>query len=136
MWFDEDMNDIYDKVIQPAIEEMGYKSMRIDKKEHNNKIDDEIIAEIKRSRFLIADFSYDKKKGIRGGVYYEAGFAHGLGIPVTFTCHKNDESELHFDTRQFNHIIWENAEGLKEKLKHRIGATLGDGPFKSINQKA
>ena len=108
---------------------MGYRAMRIDKKEHNNKIDDEIIAEIKRSKFLVADFSHGKN-GIRRGVYYEAGFAHGLGIPVIFTCCKNDESKLHFDTRQFNHIIWKNAEDLKKQLKDRIGATLGDSPSK------
>ena len=134
MWFDESMNDTYDEAIQPAIEEMGYRAMRIDKKEHNNRIDDEIIAEIKRSKLLIADFSHGKD-GIRGGVYYEAGFAHGLDIEVIFTCRKGDENKLHFDTRQFNHIIWENTEDLKKKLKHRIGRTLGDGPLKSINHK-
>ena len=104
MWFDESMNDIYDKAIQPAIEELGYQAMRIDRKEHNNKIDDEIIAEIKRSKFLVADFSHGED-GIRGGVYYEAGFAHGLGIPVIFTCRKENEDNLHFDTRQFRHTI-------------------------------
>ena len=129
MWFDENMNDIYDKAIQPAIEEMGYKSMRIDRKEHNNKIDDEIIAEIKRSKFLVADFSYGKD-GIRGGVYYEAGFARNLGIPVIFTCRKENKNNLHFDTRQFKHTIWKNAEDLKKQLRDRIGATLGDGPSK------
>lgn len=127
MWFDKSMDDIYDKSIQPAIEEMGYKPMRIDRKGHNNKIDDEIIAEIRRSKFLIADFSHGED-GIRGGVYYEAGFAYGLNIPVIFTCRKEDAGSLHFDIRQFNHIIWEHAKDLKEKLKHRIGATIGDGP--------
>ena len=135
MWFNESMDEAYYKAIRPAIEEMGYKPMRIDEEEHNNKIDDEIMAEIKRSKFLIADFSHDKK-GIRGSVYYEAGFAHGLDIPVIFTCREKDKKKLHFDTRQFNHIIWKNAEDLKKRLKDRIGATIGDGPFKPINQKA
>ena len=31
--------------------------VRIDQKERLNKIDDEIIAEIRRSRFLVADFT-------------------------------------------------------------------------------
>ena len=32
---------------------------------------------------VVADFT-----GHRGGVYFEAGFARGLGIPVVWTCHK------------------------------------------------
>ena len=77
MWFDDSMTEAYEKGIQPAIEDAGYKAMRIDQKEHANKIDDEIIAEIRRSRFIVADFSHGGD-GARGGVYYEAGFAHGL----------------------------------------------------------
>ena len=125
MWFDESMDAIYDQAIKPAIEETGYHPMRIDRKDHNNKIDDEIIAEIKKSRFLIADFSHGQG-GIRGGVYYEAGFAHGLGIPVIFTCRASDQDKLHFDTRQFNHIIWEEQkpEELKKALQNRIRATI------------
>jgi len=132
MWFDESMNDIYNQAIAPAIKEAGYKPLRIDRKQHNNKIDDEIIAEIRRSRFLVSDFTYGKK-GMRGGVYYEAGFAHGLGIPVIFTCKNDDGVELHFDTRQYNHILWreKEIEKFKKELSDRISATIGDGPLKS-----
>ncbi|MCY4643562.1 MAG: hypothetical protein OXB88_03000 [Bacteriovoracales bacterium] len=129
MWFSDEMNSCYEKAIEPVIREMGYDPIRIDKKEHNGKIDDKIIAEIKRSKFLIADFSCGED-GARGGVYYEAGFAHGLNIPVIFTCRKGDEEKLHFDTRQFNHIVWESEEDLKKQLKDRIEATIGDGPLR------
>jgi len=103
-------------------------TIRIDKKEHNNKIDDEIIAEIRRSRFLIADFTCERKN-VRGGVYYEAGFAQGLGIPVIWTCKDTSLTDLHFDTRQYSHIIWKNPADLLIQLKNRIGATIGDGPL-------
>ena len=90
------------------------KPVRIDQQEHNNKIDDEIIAEIRRSRFVVADFTQGEK-GARGGVYYEAGFAQGLGIEVIFTCRKDvlDNNDIHFDTRQYNHIGWETPEELR-----------------------
>src|SRR5207244_4387082 len=52
MWFDPSTQDAYDNGLFKAIYDSGYDPLRIDKKEHNNKIDDEIIAEIKRSRFL------------------------------------------------------------------------------------
>lgn len=129
MWFDESMKDGYENGIEPAIREAGYEPLRIDQKEHNNKIDDEIIAEIKRSRFLIADFTQGET-GARGGVYYEAGFAHGLNIPVIFTCKKDAIDSVHFDTRQYNHIIWENSKDLRTRLAQRISAVIGDGPLK------
>ena len=44
MWFDESTNDAFGDGIEPAIELAGYKALRIDRKEHINKIDDEIIA--------------------------------------------------------------------------------------------
>lgn len=44
MWFDDSMKQIYDESIKPAIDDAGYVPIRIDRKDHNNKIDDEIIA--------------------------------------------------------------------------------------------
>ncbi|MEK3909645.1 nucleoside 2-deoxyribosyltransferase [Oceanobacillus sp. FSL W7-1309] len=119
MWFDEQMDTIYSNAISKAIENNGFEPIRIDKKEHNNKIDDEIIAEIRESKFVIADFT-----GHRGGVYFEAGFAMGLGKKVIWTCRNNDLENLHFDTRQYSHIVWENEEDLYIKLMNRIRATI------------
>lgn len=129
MWFDEETDNCYQNGIKPAIEQAGYEVMRIDHKEHSNKIDDEIIAEIRRSLFLVADFTHGEG-GIRGGVYYEAGFAYGLGLPVIFTCRKDKIEELHFDTRQYNHIIWEaeELEQFRQDLYNRIRAVIGEGP--------
>lgn len=143
MWFSPIMSDFFENGVRPAITAAGYKPFRIDGKHHNNKIDDEIIAEIRRSRFLVADFTADyelgsfdpkkpEQKGARGGVYYEAGFAHGLDIPVIFTCRQDVLERLHFDTRQYNHIAWDPAklEDFREALENRIAATIGDGPLR------
>lgn len=127
MWFDDSMNDAFERGIKPAIELAGYKPLRIDQKPDVNKIDDEIIAEIRRSRFLVADFTHGDE-GARGGVYFEAGFAHGLGIPVIFTCRKDMVGKLHFDTRQYAHIVWQNPEELRDGLRNRILARIGEGP--------
>ncbi len=77
MWFEPTLEDAWEHGIRTGIEDSGYMAVRIDQKEHLNKIDDEIIAEIRRSRFVVADFTQGDD-GARGGVYYEAGFAHGL----------------------------------------------------------
>ncbi len=130
MWFDDSMNNV-SAAIQEGIKQAGYKPVRIDKTKHNNKIDDEIIAAIKRARFVVADFT-DGDKGERGGVYYEAGFAHGLGIKVVFTCREDILKKIHFDTRQYVHIIWtENKlNDFTKQISNHISATVGDGPYK------
>ena len=134
MWFDDSMVPAWEDGIDPAIKNTGYTPKRIDKEEHLNKIDDQIIAEIRRSRFIVADFTHGRG-GARGGVYYEAGFAHGLDIPVIFTCRKDALKRIHFDTRQYNHIVWKKPEELREKLEARIGAVIGQGPV-TAQQKA
>ena len=136
MWFDNTMNDAFEEGIKKGIELAGYRAVRIDEVEHNNKIDDEIISEIRRSRFLVADFTQEEGNA-RGGVYYEAGFAHGLNIPVIFTCREDAIDYVHFDTRQHNHILWEDKKfnDLAKLLARRISATIGDGPLKGVKQK-
>jgi hypothetical protein len=131
MWFHESTEEAYLNGIAPALRMTGFAPIRIDKKEHNNKINDEIVAEIRRSRFLVADFTCEPNT-VRGGVYYEAGFAQGLGIPVIWMCKDTSISDLHFDTRQYAHIIWKTPADLLTQLKNRIGATVGDGPLPSL----
>lgn len=130
MWFHKSMNPVWNEGIRPAIQEAGYEPIRIDQRDHLNKIDDQIITEIRRSQFLVADFTHGAD-GPRGGVYYEAGFAHGLNLPVIFTCQSDALDAVHFDTRQYPHIVWQSPDELRERLLRRISAVLGDGPLKN-----
>ena len=57
MWFNDEVNDAYDAGIDPAIRDAGYEPVRIDRVQHSDKIDDRIVAEIRRSRFLVCDFT-------------------------------------------------------------------------------
>jgi nucleoside 2-deoxyribosyltransferase len=117
MWFAPEMESIYREGILPGIEDAGkgYKAKKIDEKETINKICDEIIAEIRKSRAVVADFT-----GQRGGVYYEAGFAMGLGIPVIWTVREDFIDSLHFDTNHYSHIKYKTPEELRTKLTNRI----------------
>jgi len=132
MWFSPTMDAAYRDGFETAIVDNGYRALRIDQKEHINKIDDEIIAEIRRSRFVVADFTCelveqgDQSSAIpRGGVYFEAGFAQGLGIPVIWTVREDCIEHVHFDTRQYAHIVWSDPADLRAKLRNRIGAVIG-----------
>lgn len=113
--------------IQSAIEDAcalkGIQAFTIDNKEHNNDINDEIISSINSSRVVIADFTKNNR-----GVYYEAGYARGLGRITILCCSReqfNDKTNpIHFDTNHINHIIWEDFGDLKIKLVKRLGAIL------------
>ncbi len=128
MWFSAETDKLWTEGIEPAIRAAGYKPVRIDTVQHNNRIDDEIIANIRKSKFVVADFT-----GQRGGVYFEAGFALGLGLQVIWLCKKPecDEHKIHFDTRQYNFLLWdtEKLEALKTALVNRIEATIGHGTY-------
>lgn len=120
MSFDKGLFPIYETAVSPAIESTGYRPYRVDAEPHLDRIDAKIIAEIKNSRFMVADVTQQKS-----GVYYEAGFAHGLGIPVIWSVRHDDLKNVHFDTRQYNHIVWENETELRDRLRDFILATIG-----------
>lgn len=129
MWFDKALNEVYQDGFQPGVLKAGYNPLRIDRVEHVNRIDDEIIRQINASRFMVADFT-----GHRGGVYFEAGYALGKDIPVFWTCKNVDIAELHFDIRQFNCIDWQTPADLASRLATRIEAVLGLGPNAAKNR--
>lgn len=117
---------LYSEGIEFGVNAAGYNAMRVDRTEHNNRIDDEIVANIKQSRFLVADFTLN-----RGGIYFEAGFAMGLGLPVIWLAREDQLGDVHFDNRQYNFITWRNGiwNVLRDRLRFRIEATIGRGPF-------
>ena len=119
MWFDASLDETWENGFKPALISTGFSPYRVDQDPHNEKIDDRIIAEIRKSGILVADVT-----GHRPGVYFEAGFAMGLNIPVLWTCRASDIDEAHFDTRQYNHVVWESPEDLKDKLAYRIAANF------------
>jgi hypothetical protein len=153
MWFDSS-TERYRESVCAAIEHCGYKPIIVDQEEYTGFIMDQVITLIRQSRFVVADFTSSPeqenpngakvKNGARGGVYWEAGFAYGLGIPVIHTCRDSAESRrrTHFDIDQYNTIFWipeqltttirdlldigRNAT-FPEKLVTRILATIGRG---------
>jgi nucleoside 2-deoxyribosyltransferase len=125
MSFDPTMAVSYSEGFSIGISTAGYRPLRIDGKEHINSISDEILAEIRRSRFVVADYTH-----INNGVYFEAGFAIGLGIPVIPTSRTDHIDKLHFDVRHINTLQWDDPAQLAQKLSARISAVIGDGPLR------
>ena len=118
MSFDKSLDKAYEGIAR-AINKNGFKDIRIDKKPHNNEISSEIAYEIRQARFIVADVTNQ-----RPGVYFEAGYALGRNIPVIWSCRRDDLGNVHFDTRQYNHVVWENEDDLMNKLADRIKGTI------------
>ena len=132
MSFDPDLTHVYKDGIKPAIKAAGYNARRIDDKAFTGPVVDEMLAEIRKSKFVVADFtSCEKCKhiGAPGGVYWEAGFAHGLDIPVFLTCREDRTKAIHFDIDHIKRLQWKTPEDLCKQLKNSIEAVLGRGPL-------
>ncbi len=115
--FHSSMKDAKRAILQ-TLSDCHYEPKMSNDPPHNDKICDRIMALIRQSGLVVADVTRQSQ-----GVYYEAGFAQGLGIPVVWTCCDRDRRRLHFDTRQFNHILWSDIADLKVQLKDRIEGT-------------
>lgn len=118
----------YEQVYKPVIQMLNYSAMRIDEKQFNGSIIDEITTEITDSVALIADLT-----GNRGGVYYEAGIARGLQlcnhpIKLILTCKRSffDNERVHFDVSGDNIVLYENDDDLRKKLTQRLQAVLNE----------
>jgi hypothetical protein len=120
MSFAEELKPVWLEGIEPAVKlDCKMDPVRIDLVPHNDNIVDKIIAEIRTCQFMVADFT-----GHRAGVYFEAGFARGLGRQVIWTCREDDFENRHFDTAQFSHIVWKDPGDLRTRLADRIKATI------------
>lgn len=143
MQFSDEMIEVYNKYMKPAIADAGYRPLTIMEKPHNNDVNSEIIAEIRRSKFLVADLT-----GHRGGVYFEAGLAFGLNLPVIWTCRTDwfnqvvqversgtadgetvevmvdEDRRIHFDVDHYPFLVWETGETLAKMLNDHIRATI------------
>jgi hypothetical protein len=128
MCFKDSLKPVYQEAIYPAITAAGYKCERMDLEEHTERIDDKMMADIRRAKFLVADLTEH-----RPNVYFEAGLALGHGKQVIFLVRCDAKASTHFDVRQFPYIDWspDDLPALRERLKNRIlgSSGLGQGPI-------
>jgi len=90
---------------------------RVDEIHHSGKITDLILEYIKTSKYLICDISKE-----RPNVYYELGYAHGIGRQVILIAKQG--SSMHFDIKDYNTIFYRNMTELEEMVEKRMEAIM------------
>jgi hypothetical protein len=116
------------EVVRGVVSELGYKP-KVVTDAHTNLIDLEIYEGIRESRFIVADLTCNRQS-----VYYEVGFAHGLGVDVVLTCrhdHFEDKSDdfkwVHFDLNHRSVLVWQTEDELAKMLRQHIWQVFGRG---------
>lgn len=126
MAFDHTDTDEIFETLKAVLRDRNISSVRVDRIEHNDDIDDRIMTEIKNADFMIADLTY-----ARPSVYFEAGFAQ-RNVPVIYTArhdHLRPQMEdphenlrVHFDLQMKNIIPWKSSRDslFRQRLKSRV----------------
>ena len=111
--FGTQADEFYNTHLKPAVsafEQLELKDIR--QKNQAGMINIHMEAEIRQSKFLIADVTPVEGKP-NANVYWEAGFAQGLGKKVIYLCEKEafdilkNSGKVPFDVRNHYHLVYD-----------------------------
>ncbi len=121
VWFDDSMNESI-LAIEEGIREAGYNPVCIRDIYFPERIMDKALAEIRKSRFVVVDLT-----GNRSSIFFEAGFAHGLGIEAIYIYKEGGEKEkspLEFYVKHYQCHKYSQPSEVKEIVKNAINARI------------
>jgi hypothetical protein len=119
MPIDENDHQLIDvlEAIKESASKCGITADRVDEVESNDRITDRILEYIRKAEFVIVDLTNE-----RPNVFFEAGFAQGIGkIPIYLARHG---TKIHFDLKDYPIIQFRSMKELKEKLAKRLNALI------------
>lgn len=114
MQFTDEFNVLYSEVIKPTCEEFKYKVVRADDFYTSGLIVEDIIRSIRESTLVIADVTPNN-----ANVFYEVGFAHGIGKPTILLSDRKRE-KLPFDISGFRTLFYDNTIGGKGAVEEHL----------------
>lgn len=122
MPFIKSFDDVYRRVIAPAVRQAGLEVMRADEMFAPGSIMEQIRSAIQQSRLCVADLT-----GRNPNVLYELGIAQTLGKPSILLA--QDMNDVPFDIRQYRVIQYdlqpENLNRAQTDLVRAIMMALG-----------
>lgn len=111
MQFSKEYDELYDDVIRPVTENLGYECIRADDINTSTPILYDIIQSIKDSSVVVADITPDNPN-----VFYEVGYSHAIEKPTILLCDRKRVTSLPFDIKGFRTLFYENTIAGKEKV--------------------
>jgi hypothetical protein len=124
MQFSEPFNTLFDKVIVPTGEHLGFDVIRVDKIARPGIIFEDIKREISEAKALVAEITAPNQN-----VFYELGYAHALNKPTVLLAQRG--RELPFDIRSYRVVFYDDTIGgmpeLEETLQKHLDAILQEG---------
>lgn len=115
----QEMTNVY-TAIKDECRKLGLNVIRVDENYGSGLIIREVIELIERAEFIICDLSNE-----RPNVYYELGYAHGVGNESTeILLIAKEGTILHFDIAPFRVKYYSSTEHLRQiifsSLEHMI----------------
>ncbi len=121
---DKEADALWTQGFSAGVQAAGYTAVRIDDKEHANRITDAVIVELRRAACAVIDLT-----GQNPLAYFEAGLVMGLGKRVFWTCEESEarDKRIALETRQFVVTPWTHDKlgDFARRLGERIEADLG-----------
>ncbi len=113
MPFTDSFRDTYFLGIKPACEEAGYYCERLDEQIFEETMLERIYNQIAKADIIVADLTERNPN-----VFYETGYAHGLGKRVILLTRNSED--IPFDLKHHFHIVYsEGIVDLKRRLRER-----------------
>jgi hypothetical protein len=105
----QEMAEAY-AVIRDACSHLGLRAVRVDENVGSGLVIKDITEYIERAEFIICDLTYE-----RPNVYYELGYAHGVGNePLDILLIARKGSILHFDIAPLRAHYYDSNDHLRE----------------------
>jgi len=99
--------------IKEVTSRCGIHAERADEPQSNEKITDRILESIRKAEYVIVDLT-----GSRPNVFYEAGYAQGLGKTPIYVA--RIDTPLEFDLKDYPIIFFRNMKELRDGLEKRL----------------
>lgn len=110
-----DLSDTYQAICRACVAE-GLHARRVDDEQDSGPIPVKILRGIEDAEFLVFDLTIE-----RPNVYYELGYAHGVGNrSVEIALIAKTGTKIHFDIAHLGVLFYDSAIDLERKLIPRL----------------
>ncbi|MDX2135271.1 MAG: hypothetical protein SFV52_10800 [Saprospiraceae bacterium] len=114
MQFSKEYDELFEEVIKPVVEKMGYDCIRGDMFYKSQPILSDIIQSIIDSEAIIAEITPDNPN-----VFYEIGYSHAIDKPTILLCDK-ERGKIPFDISGFRTLFYENTIPGKTRIENDL----------------